>query len=148
MEMKLKPLDEARHFLKSEPIGRRLQAAEYALALLKANELPHLRQYIFNATFSLRQVTDSASFESVLDDGSKAADLQKISKESGCLKVHFDQESIRVLLLYHSQLTANEAVLFSRSLSEVTAVTYAALGLDMTGLLPLDSQLIDQNAKT
>ena len=119
-------LTEAMHFLAHHPIGQRLYAAEHALTLLVKNELPRLRQYVFNAVFELKGV-DSESLSS------KASDERGAS-----IKVNFEEEGIQVSLHYSSLPSSQDSVLFSRCFGEVISATYAALGLDMSGNISID----------
>lgn len=134
-------LDSALQFLDTDPVGQRLKAAEHALTLLLKNQLPRLRQYIFNAAFDLREISNPERFEKLFHSGN---DFIKESRSRGRIKVNFDKERIRIVLFYENKLSRSEAVLFSRSLGEITAVTYATLGLDMTGLISTDLSAKEQ----
>ena len=135
-------LNSALEFLKSTPIGQRLQAAEYALTLLVKDRLPRLRQYIFNAGFDLREISNSQRFDQLVRSGSISDDLLQESVSGGFIKVAFEKEQILITIFYEKKLNNSEALLYSRSLGEVTAVTYAALGLDMTGLISVDGSML------
>ena len=49
-----------------------------------------------------------------------------------------EKNQIQITLFYGKNMSEKEAVLFSRSLGEVGALTYASLGLDMRGLASVD----------
>lgn len=133
-------LEGARKFLHTDPIGKRLLTAEYALTLLRANELPFLHRYVFNATFSFREMLDPESFEESVGKDCSISKASKASVGTGHVKVHLDQESFRIFVFYRKELSMSEAILFSRSLCDVTAVTYAALGIDMRGGIFVETQ--------
>ena len=52
-----------------------------------------------------------------------------------------EKNQIQITLFYKRNMSDKEAVLFSRSLGEVGALTYASLGLDMRGLVRPDGML-------
>lgn len=141
-----KSLREAREFLKTHPIGQRFQVAEHALTLLTKNELPRLRQFVFNASFDLRQISDSQKFEKLAHLSGSDDDLLRESRCGGYVKVGLGKERIRIVLFYEKKLNKNEAFLYARSLGEITAVTYGALGMDMS-VLQIPSE-IEQSGST
>lgn len=141
-------LDSAIDFLENDPIGRRLRAAEYALTLLLKNQLPRLKQYIFNATFDLREISNGVRFDKLFNSIPALNDLLKESKSRGHIKVNFDKDRIRIVLFYERGLSRSEALLYSKSLGEIVAVTYATLGLDMTGLIPGNATMDNDKEET
>ena len=50
------------------------------------------------------------------------------------MKIYFDKTKFTISLFYEKIKNSNDAILYSKNLSEIIAITYAALGLDMTGL--------------
>lgn len=130
--------EEAKAFLHSNPIGQRVRAAENTLILLLKDDLPVLRHFIFNASYDLRAIKSLADFEKLLDANPNLHELLKLSTHGSHIRVSFDKEQIRFLLFYEKQLNSAEADLFSKSLGQVTAATFGALGLDMSNLAAID----------
>jgi hypothetical protein len=141
-------LAEAREFLRRDPRGRRLQAAEHTLLLLVNDELPRMKHFIFNAAFDLRRVPHRKGFEKTLNGNPKFADLLKQSKTTAYAKINFDEDSLQFVLFYEKDLNQNEAALYSNAFGQVIATTYASLGLDMNGFNGQESmELVPQTEK-
>lgn len=126
-------LGSAKDFLKNDPRGKRLQAAEHALILLIKGELPRLKRFIFNASFDLRRVVNERAFEKAINGNPKWAELLKQSKTGAYTKVNFEKDNVEFVLFFEKGITRNEAALYSDSFGRVIAATYASLGLDMSG---------------
>lgn len=122
-DVSLSKLEQAFVFLEENPFGKRLMAAEHCLALLLDNQLPLLRQFVFTSRFELNN---------------------RQAMESRHIRVALEDDAIRFQLFYDSDLNQNESNLFSRALSEVAAVTYAAIGLDMSGFVSVKEQITSQ----
>lgn len=137
-----KDLAAAKRFLRVDPIGQRLQAADHALTLLLKGELPRLRDFVLGANFGLREITDIERFEEAFYTDKELTKLVKESRAGGCVKVSLEKSQIQISLFCKKSLTEREAFLFSRSLGEVGALTYATLGLDFSGLAPVDSAVL------
>lgn len=131
----------ARKFLTTDPIGRRLQAADHALTLLVKGDLPRLRDFVFRANFDLRVIDDGERFQEAVYADRELSELVKESRGGGCVKVTLEKNQIQITLFYGKNMSDKEAVLYSRSLGEVGALTYASLGLDMRGLAAVDGTL-------
>lgn len=131
-------LEAARAFLESDPMGRRLQGAEHALTLLLKGELPRLKQFIFGSTVSLRRVEDPDGFDAVANEDADSNALLQGSQPGGHMRVDFARDHLRLLLFYTTELSDVEAKLYSRSFAEYGALTYGALGLDMSGRIAVD----------
>ena len=117
----------------------RLFAAERALKMLAHEQLPFVRKFIFNASFDLRNCIKKKKIKKTLDYIRGENQSSKESKSGGYVKLSLTKENLTILLFYDHMLSANEAILFSRSLGEIVAVTYAALGLDMSGVASISS---------
>lgn len=130
--------EEAQAFLFNHPIGQRVRAAENTLILLLKDDLPVLRHFIFNASYDLRAIRSRAEFDALLNTNPNLHDLLELSTHGGHIRVSFDKEQIRFLLFYEKQLNGGEADLFSKSLGQVTATTFGALGLDISSLASID----------
>ena len=138
-------LTEALQFLRSSPGGKRLQAAEHALTLLMEGKLPRLGQAVFNARFDLREIepepVHSISRDNLEAEFTRKKKFSSNSEPTGQVQVNLDQGCVTITLYYPGKIKKNEAALFSACLGEITAATYAALGLDMSGLISLDDQI-------
>lgn len=126
-------LDAARKFIQTDPIGKRLQAAEHILTLLIKEEFPRVKRFIFNAAFDLREIASPRKFEQAIHSNPKMTELIKASKTGGYVRINLDKDCIQFVLFYESGLNANEAALFSDAFSRIVASTYASLGIDMSG---------------
>ena len=129
-------------------IVQRVAAADFILSELEKGRFPYLSKFLKNARFNLRQITDREPFE----ERGEQPDIEKLvaaSRVSGTVHVSLDPVP-RVSLFYDKDLSAAEASLFARSLQKVAALAFAALGLDMSGLVsveegfPEDSKLEKQ----
>lgn len=131
------PLDDALDFLESTIAGKRLQVAERTLTLLTHGKLPKVKQFIFNACFDLRAVTDPEQFGKTLPaDGRLIQGTERLA----FAKADINHDDLTFTLVYEKDgLTKDEALLFSTAFGQVLAATYAALGLDMKGLLAPES---------
>lgn len=120
-------------------IVQRFAAADYILSELDKGRYPHLSRFLKNARFSLRQITNHAPFEERGEEP-QIAELLAASKASGTM--HVSMEPVpRISLFYDKGLNEAEASLFATSLQKVAALAFAALGLDMSGLVSVDEGL-------
>ena len=126
-------LEAARKFIRNDPIGKRLQAAEHILTLLIKEEFPRVKQFIFNAAFDLREIANAKQFQKSIHSNPKLAELIKASKTGGYIRINLDKDTIQFVLFYERKLNASEAVLFSDTFGRIVASTYASLGIDMSG---------------
>lgn len=126
-------LEAARQFVRNDPIGKRLQAAEHVLTLLIKEEFPRVKRFIFNAAFDLREIASARQFQKSIHTNPKLADLIKASKTGGYIRINLDKDTIQFVLFYERKLNANEAALFSDTFGRIVASTYASLGIDMSG---------------
>ena len=81
----------------------------------------------------MRQITDREAFE----DRASQPDIERLlaaSQASGTVHVSMDPAP-RISLFYDKELSEAEASLFATSLQKVAALAFAALGLDMSGLV-------------
>lgn len=136
--------EEAQAFIKESPIGQRIKAAENTLILMLKDDLPVLRHFIFNAAYDLRIIKSSTEFAKFLDTNPNLGQLLKLSGYGSHIRVSFEKEQIRFFLFYEKHVQSVEADLFSKSLGQVTAATFSALGLDLSGVLQVD----DNNRRT
>lgn len=121
-------------------IVQRFAAADFILAELEKGRFPNLHKLLKNARVDLRQITDRKPFE----DSTEQPDIEKLlaaSRTSGT--VHVSMEPVpRMSLFYDKGLTEAEASLFATSLQKVAALAFAALGLDMSGLVTVEEGLL------
>ena len=122
-------------------IVQRVAAADFILSELEKGRFPYLSKFLKNARFNLRQITDREPFE----ERGEQPDIEKLvaaSRVSGT--VHVSMEPVpRVSLFYDKDLSEAEASLFARSLQKVAALAFAALGLDMSGLVSMEEGFPD-----
>jgi hypothetical protein len=130
------------HF-KKRIIGR-FAAADFVLSELEKGRFPNLSRFLKNARFNLRQITVDEPFE----DRTKQPDIESLlaaSRTSGT--VHLSMNPVpRISLFYDRELSETEASLFATSLQKVAAVAFAALGLDMSGLVSVEESLAPDNS--
>ena len=137
-------LHEARSFLRETELGQRIQAGEYILTLLVEDKLPQLKQFIFNSCFDIRTISDNQSFQNISSTSENIKQLFQDSLCRGYIKVHFESGMLRVTLFHSEEIDESESVLYARTFGEVIAVTYAALGLDMRGLVKINGDLFEK----
>ena len=117
-------------------IVQRFAAADFVLSELEKGRYPCLSRFLKDARFNLRQITDREPFE----DNGDQPEIEKLvaaSRASGTM--HISMEPMpRVSLFYDRELTEVEASLFATSLQKVAALAFAALGLDMSGLVAVE----------
>jgi hypothetical protein len=120
-------------------IIQRFAAADFVLSELEKGRFPNLSRFLKNARFNLRQITDREPFE----DRTQQPDIETLlaaSRASGT--VHLSMDPVpRISLFYDKELSEAEASLFATSLQKVAAVAFAALGLDMSGLVSVEESL-------
>jgi hypothetical protein len=121
-------------------ILQRFAAADFVLSELEKGHFPTLARFLGNARFNLRQITDTEAFREPSDQ----ADLEKLvaaSRLSGM--VHVSMQPVpRLSLFYEQNLSEAEASLLSSSLQKVAAMVFAALGLDMSGLVGVEATAV------
>jgi hypothetical protein len=117
-------------------IIQRFAAADFILSELEKGRFPHLSRCLKNARFDLRQITDRGPFEQKAEQ----PDIEKLlvaSKASAT--VHVSMEPLpRISLFYEREVSEAEAALFATSLQKVAALAFAALGLDISGLVTVE----------
>jgi hypothetical protein len=127
-------------------IIQRFAAADFVLSELEKGRFPNLSRFLKNARFNLRQITDREPFE----DRAGQPDIEKLlaaSRASGT--VHLSMDPVpRISLFYDKELNEAEASLFATSLQKVAAVAFAALGLDMSGLVSVEESRAPDNTET
>jgi hypothetical protein len=120
-------------------IIQRFAAADFVLSELEKGRFPNLSRFVKNARFNLRQITDREPFE----DRTQQPDIETLlaaSRASGT--VHLSMDPVpRISLFYDRELSEAEASLFATSLQKVAALAFAALGLDMSGLVSVEESL-------
>ncbi len=119
-------------FLGSDPIGKRVHAAENMLILLAKDFLPNLKYYIFNAAYDLRKIINNQEFDRLINSSPNLADLLNSTAHGGYIRASLDSEQIRFLMFYNEQLSFAEADLYSKSLGQIVAATLSVLGIDMS----------------
>ena len=125
---------EAADFLEESIIGQRQLAAEKTLTNLIKGKLPLIEQFIFNGVFDFREIKNSEEFRNLIKTDPEYERLFSISKAGGYVKIYFDKTRLTISLFYERIKNKNDAILYSKNLSELIAITYTALGLDMTAL--------------
>ena len=125
---------EAEDFLIHSMLGQRQLAAERTLTNLIKGKLPLIEQFIFNGVFDFREINDSEEFKSIIKTNPDYERLFSVSNSGGYVRVYFDKSKLSISLFYEKIKSKNDAALYAKNFSEVIAITYAALGLDMTGL--------------
>ena len=125
-------------YLKSR-IVQRFAAADFILSELEKGRYPRLSRFLKDARFNLRQITDREPFE----ERGEQANIEKLLTASrACGTVHVSMDPVpRISLFYDKELTEAEALLFATSLQKVAALAFAALGLDMSGLVSVEEGL-------
>lgn len=127
-------------------IIQRFAAADFVLSELDKGRFPNLSRFLKNARFNLRQITDREPFE----DRTQQPDIETLlaaSRASGT--VHLSMDPVpRISLFYDKELSEAEASLFATSLQKVAAVAFAALGLDMSGLVSVEECLTPDDRST
>lgn len=127
----------ARAALENDQIGSRLLTADRALRLMEAGELHALRRFVFSARFEVRAIEDVEVFEA---GASTSEGLQRMVDASGLgARIHTElvDGRPRIVLFSNSKPSSEMAELYSRALATVGALTYSALGLDMSAVLKL-----------
>jgi hypothetical protein len=127
-------------------IIQRFAAADFVLSELEKGRFPNLSRFLKNARFNLRQITDREPFE----DRAGQPDIEKLlaaSRASGTVHLSMDPVS-RISLFYDKELNEAEASLFATSLQKVAAVAFAALGLDMSGLVSVEESRAPDDTET
>ena len=123
------------HFLENDPLGKRLRSANYALDLLKSGELEHVRDFVFNARFDVRAVTNTTQFETAASSKAQPETLLQHSIPGAYVQVGLAEDHVHTTLFHTGEITSENADLYARTLAQVSALSYAALGLDMTSIL-------------
>lgn len=120
-------------------IVQRFAAADFILSELEKGRYPCLSRFLANARFNLRQIKDREPFE---EHGEQPNIEHLLAASRACGTVHVSMEPIpRISLFYDKELTEVEASLFATSLQKVAALAFAALGLDMSGLVGVEERL-------
>ena len=124
-----------------ERILARLQGGEEVLTLLEQGELPKIRELVFDSVFDVRLITDPAAF----DDDATVSDtslerLVAASQPLGYIKTSFAAKP-RFWAFCGNPESEGQAKLMANLLSAVAAIAYAAIGLDMTGLVKINPDL-------
>lgn len=117
-------------------IIQRFAAADFVLSELETGRFPNLNRFLKIARFNLRQITDREPF----DDRTERPDIETLLAASRASRtVHLSMDPVpRISLFYDKELSEAEASLFATSLQKVAAVAFAALGLDMSGLVSVE----------
>ncbi len=125
--------DKSKKAFLDTPEGRRLQRVEYFLELLKNGELPHLRYFVANARFEVRSAENAESIDQLLhaDD---AREVIRDTTPGAVVTAELLDGHVQVTLLHDKNAAESNAKLYALTAQAVGALTYAALGLDMTGL--------------
>lgn len=109
------------------------EVAEEALQALEAGKFPSLKRFLSGASCDLRVIEDSSLFSHkqtliAISD----AELEG-STSRGVIRVSRDNSN-KFVLLYEGSITESESELFAKTLQTMMAVSYAAIGLDMSCL--------------
>lgn len=115
-------------------VGQRYLAVEKNLENLVKGNLPLTEKFIFNSVFDFREIKNSEKFKKLVTTDPDYKKLFSASAPGGYASINFDKKNLRFSLLYEKTRDKSEAEIYSRCFSEVIAITFAALGLDMSGL--------------
>lgn len=94
--------------------------AEKNLSLLSKGELPCTKNFIFNNVFDLRKAEGQLH--------------PKKSNLEAKVKVSMEKHHLKFVLIYKDSPNPGNASLYSKCFADIIALTYTALGLDMSGL--------------
>ena len=118
----------------------RLKLADQALRLLREGDLNFLRDFLFGATFSVRTITECAAFEREIAADGELAPLMSASSPSGCVTSAFQDGRPEFYIFRDEEASETCNDLLGQVLASASALTYAAIGLDMRGVLDLSAR--------
>ena len=111
----------------------RLHVAEHALSLIASDELPQVKQFLSTSCCELNVISDSKAFWS-----NEHAD-ERLNRERAASKrmaiIHPSPDCLSHFHVFtEPEVTEKQLVQFAEYMKSFMAVTYAAIGLDMTTL--------------
>ncbi len=110
-----KSLKDALEFLHHDPQGKTILRVEHTLTLMQAGLLPKFQKLLFDTSYNL---------------GKPASHKNKT--ERAMAKVQFHNCALK-FSLYHCGIPASRASYYASAFGQIIAITYAALGVDMSG---------------
>ncbi len=120
--------------------------AESTLQRFANGDLSKLKKFFFNAAIDVREIQEQAPFDKEIERASNG-DLIAGSRSMGRICNIFDEEKESVLIQVYAQKQSSELQnsLLQMHSATLLAVTYAAVGVDMRGLIVLSHEdLISQ----
>ena len=121
-----------------------LKSADIADKMLKrfaAGELSMLKEFLFNTAIDVRVIEDQTPFNKAVEKVS-SRELLEASRATGHICTSFDDKGHRLMvhLFYQEQGTELQNSLLANQSAALLAVTHAALGVDMRGLIVLSEE--------
>ncbi len=95
-------------------------------------------EFVFGATVNVRRLVDSESFASIIEMGSELRPLLEASQNEAYIKSTFHAGRPGFFLFHENHLAHADSILYGRVFEEFVAVTFAAVGLDVRGLVAID----------
>jgi len=111
---------------------RRIDVAEEVLGGLEEGRFPAITKLLGNARFDSYEITDLKAFQ----DDCERPDVRKLLDAAEFRgTVHVSMEPLpRIRLFSVKGISESVSYLLSNSQQRIAALTYTAMGLDMTGL--------------
>ena len=137
MGMKKEELETALEFLNNDPWGKRILRIEYTLTLMEEGMIPKFQKLITNTSYDLREIMDDKAFDRALNKNTKGeadliAKLNRVSDSQAIVKARYRDYALQ-FFLYHSGHQKDNSKLYGLAFGQIVAITYAALGIDMSG---------------
>lgn len=117
----------------------RFELAETALRLLETGKLPHLQRLFSRARCDLREITDPNAFNNAKSSDADLTAELNASRQVAVIRSTPDCVS-RFHVFYEQRSNVMQEALLAKVLQSFMAVTYAAIGLDMTALTQADEK--------
>ncbi len=145
--LKMKNAKKLFKYASTENMSRGPDIAERMLVRFARGDLSKLKEFLFNAAIDVREITDQKPFNKAVGNVSNR-EMLEASQPTGRIATSFNETEQSVTLhVYHQQQGSEvQNSLVARHSAALLAVTYAALGVDMQGLIDLsDEDLFSQN---
>ena len=85
-----------------------LPTTEHAWKRLGEGELPHLEEFVFQATFDFRQIADSALLADFIPSDKSTGNLVDPSQFRGCVRTAWDENRPRFLVFHEPTFTEGQ----------------------------------------